>query len=94
MSRTFGKHVWKGTPQLPRTVLIDVIGVTDPRVNDWPLMDSPVPTVVIVAMYLYLVAILGPRLMTNRKPFQLNSVLVTYNATQVIFSIVMLWEVP
>lgn len=67
--------------------------VSDPRVNNWPLMDSPVTTMLIVAVYLYLVVILGPRLMANRKPFQLNSVLVAYNAAQVIFSIAMLWEV-
>jgi hypothetical protein len=56
-------------------------------------MDSPIPTMLMVAVYLYLVVILGPRLMANRKPFQLNSVLVAYNAAQVIFSIAMLWEV-
>jgi hypothetical protein len=67
--------------------------VPDPRVNDWPLMDSPLPTMIIVAVYLYLVVVLGPRLMANRKPFQLNAVLVVYNALQVIFSVVMLWEV-
>jgi hypothetical protein len=56
-------------------------------------MDSPIPTVIIVAVYLYVVLLLGPRLMANRKPFQLNNVLVAYNALQVIFSVAMLWEV-
>jgi hypothetical protein len=56
-------------------------------------MDSPFPTMVIVAVYLYLVVVLGPRLMANRKPYQLNAVLVAYNAVQVIFSVIMLWEV-
>jgi hypothetical protein len=56
-------------------------------------MDSPLPTVTIVAVYLYIVLVLGPRLMANRKPFQLNAVLVAYNALQVVFSILMLWEV-
>jgi elongation of very long chain fatty acids protein 7 len=62
-------------------------------VNDWPLMDSPLPTMTIVAVYLYLVVDLGPRLMANKKPYQLNAVLVVYNAVQVIFSVFMLWEV-
>lgn len=31
--------------------------------------------------------------MANRKPFKLNNVLVFYNAGQVVFSFVMLWEV-
>jgi hypothetical protein len=74
-------------------IIITTSTVTDPRVNDWPLMESPIPTVIIVAAYLYVVLVLGPRLMANRKPFQLNTVLVTYNALQVLFSFAMLWEV-
>lgn len=66
---------------------------TDPRVNDWPLMDSPIPTLLMVVTYLYTVTILGPRLMANRKPFQLNRILIAYNAFQVAFSFIMLWEV-
>lgn len=66
---------------------------TDPRVNDWPLMDSPFPTLIMVITYLYIVTYLGPKVMANRKPFKLNNILVWYNAGQVIFSLVMLWEV-
>lgn len=69
-----------------------VDSISDPRVNDWPLMDSPVPTLVMVTVYLYTVVLLGPRLMANRKPFQLRNILVVYNAAQVVFSLVMLWE--
>lgn len=67
--------------------------VSDPRVSDWPLMDSPIPTFLIVVTYLYSVTLLGPRLMANRKPFQLRNVLVAYNAFQVIFSLGMMYEV-
>lgn len=56
-------------------------------------MDSPIPTLLMVITYLYSVVILGPRLMRDRKPFQLNSVLVYYNAFQVAFSFIMFWEV-
>ncbi|XP_015607877.1 elongation of very long chain fatty acids protein AAEL008004 [Cephus cinctus] len=66
--------------------------VSDPRVSDWPLMDSPIPTFVIVVLYLYTVTILGPRLMANRKPFKLRNALVAYNAFQVVFSLGMLYE--
>lgn len=65
----------------------------DPRVNAWPLMDSPFPTLIMVITYLYIVTYLGPKVMANRKPFKLNNVLVLYNAGQVVFSFVMLWEV-
>lgn len=67
--------------------------VSDPRVSDWPLMDSPIPTFLIVVTYLYCVTLLGPKLMANRKPFQLRNVLVAYNAFQVIFSLGMMYEV-
>eukprot|EP00102_Acyrthosiphon_pisum_P013784 XP_008183499.1 PREDICTED: elongation of very long chain fatty acids protein AAEL008004 [Acyrthosiphon pisum] len=70
-----------------------VDSISDPRVNDWPLMDSPFPTLIMVITYLYIVTYLGPKVMANRKPFKLNNILVWYNAGQVIFSLVMLWEV-
>ncbi|GLV34260.1 uncharacterized protein CBL_00191 [Carabus blaptoides fortunei] len=66
--------------------------ISDPRVNEWPLMSSPVPTILMVLAYLYIVVILGPRIMANRKPFKLRSVLIAYNGFQVIFSSIMLWE--
>ncbi|XP_043289106.1 elongation of very long chain fatty acids protein AAEL008004-like isoform X2 [Venturia canescens] len=65
---------------------------SDPRVSDWPLMDSPVPVIFIVALYLYTVTLLGPRVMVNQKPFHLRSILVAYNALQVLFSLGMLYE--
>lgn len=67
--------------------------ISDPRVSDWPLMATPVPTVAMVLLYLYVVVILGPRAMANRKPFKLRGILVVYNGIQVIFSLIMLWEV-
>lgn len=66
---------------------------SDPRVSNWPLMDSPIPTVLIVLLYLYGVIIFGPRMMVNRKPFKLRGVLVAYNAFQVVFSLGMMYEV-
>lgn len=67
--------------------------VSDPRVSDWPLMDSPIPTILIVLLYLYGVVIFGPRMMVNRKPYKLRGILVAYNAFQVVFSLGMLYEV-
>lgn len=67
--------------------------ISDPRVSDWPLMDSPIPTFLIVLLYLYGVTIFGPRVMVNRKPFKLRTALVAYNAFQVVFSLGMLYEV-
>lgn len=37
--------------------------------------------------------VLGPRLMENRKPFQLKNTLIVYNFFQVIFSAWLFYEV-
>nr|FAA01265.1 TPA: elongation of very long chain fatty acids protein 7 [Ladona fulva] len=64
----------------------------DPRVDGWPLMDGPWTTIGAVAAYLYVVLVLGPRLMANQKPFSLRQLLIGYNAAQVLFSLFMFWE--
>lgn len=51
---------------------------TDKRTRGWFLVDSPIPTLIFTAIYLYLVW-LGPKLMAKRKPFQLKWVLLPYN---------------
>lgn len=67
--------------------------VSDPRTTAWPFMNSPIPTVLMVLGYLYVVLIVGPRIMANRKPFKLREVLILYNGFQVLFSLFMLYEV-
>uniref|UniRef100_A0A023F4L2 Elongation of very long chain fatty acids protein n=1 Tax=Triatoma infestans TaxID=30076 RepID=A0A023F4L2_TRIIF len=64
----------------------------DPRTSNWPLMSSPFPTLVICLSYIYLVKVLGPKLMENRKPFQLKELLIAYNLFQVIFSTWLFYE--
>lgn len=50
----------------------------DPRVEDWPMMSSPWPT--LSAFFIYLiVANYGPNFMKARKPLQLRWILVVYN---------------
>lgn len=66
--------------------------ISDPRTTDWPLMQSPVPTVIMVVVYLYVILFVGPRIMANRKPFKLKEVLVLYNGGQVLLSLYMLYE--
>nr|CAD7423251.1 unnamed protein product [Timema monikensis] len=58
----------------------------DPRVNQWSMMTSPFPTLAICLAYAYFAKVLGPRLMENRKPFNLRNVLIVYNFLQTIFS--------
>nr|XP_005990762.1 PREDICTED: elongation of very long chain fatty acids protein 7 isoform X3 [Latimeria chalumnae] len=64
----------------------------DPRVEDWFLMSSPLPQTVIIGAYIYFVTSLGPKLMENRKPFDLKQIMVVYNFSMVAFSLYMCYE--
>nr|XP_050844899.1 elongation of very long chain fatty acids protein AAEL008004-like isoform X2 [Vespula vulgaris] len=64
----------------------------DTRTTNWLLMRSPFPTLFICLTYIYIVKVLGPKLMENRKPFQLTNVLIVYNLFQVIFSAWLFYE--
>ncbi|XP_054001056.1 elongation of very long chain fatty acids protein AAEL008004-like [Hylaeus anthracinus] len=65
---------------------------SDPRVNGWAMMSSPLPTLAICLSYVYFVKVLGPKLMENRKPFDLRKVMIYYNLFQVIFSTWLFYE--
>uniref|UniRef100_A0A1A9W6N3 Elongation of very long chain fatty acids protein n=1 Tax=Glossina brevipalpis TaxID=37001 RepID=A0A1A9W6N3_9MUSC len=65
----------------------------DPRTKDWPMMSSPLPTLAVCLSYVYLVKVIGPRLMQNRKPFRLQNTLVIYNAVQVVLSVWIFYEI-
>lgn len=65
----------------------------DPRVNDWAMMSSPFPTVAICLSYAYFSRVLGPKLMENRKPFDLRGILIMYNLIQTLFSSWIFYEV-
>nr|XP_024642721.1 elongation of very long chain fatty acids protein 7 [Macaca nemestrina] len=64
----------------------------DPRVEDWLLMSSPLPQTILLGFYVYFVTSLGPKLMENRKPFELKKVMITYNFLIVLFSVYMCYE--
>lgn len=50
----------------------------DRRTENWPLVKSPVPMLLIISAYLIVVRY-GPRMMASRQPFQLKPLLVIYN---------------
>nr|CAH7747773.1 unnamed protein product [Callosobruchus chinensis] len=65
---------------------------SDPRVNNWTMMSSPLPTLAICLFYAYFSRVLGPKMMENRKPFNLRNVLIVYNFVQCIFSAWIFYE--
>nr|AWJ25052.1 fatty acid elongase [Nilaparvata lugens] len=82
------------------TLVLDIIdgyhdimdNQSDPRVNGWSMMSSPFPTLFICLFYAYFSKVLGPKLMENRKPFDLRNVLVVYNLFQTVFSTWIFYE--
>nr|WDS84445.1 elongation of very long chain fatty acids protein 4 [Apocyclops royi] len=55
------------------------LGLGDPRVEEWPLMGSPWPTIGITLLYLYM-CLCGPQhFMANRKPLEVKSLILAYN---------------
>ncbi|XP_028300038.1 elongation of very long chain fatty acids protein 1b isoform X3 [Gouania willdenowi] len=69
-----------------------VLAGFDPRLNNYLLMQSPVPMTVILLCYLFFVLYLGPRIMANRKPFQLKEAMIFYNFLLVALSIYIVYE--
>ncbi|CAB3243590.1 unnamed protein product [Arctia plantaginis] len=66
--------------------------LADPRTQDWWGVSNPLVVFSIVSAYLYFCKSLGPRLMKNRKPFQLKTVILLYNIFQVGFSLFIVKE--
>uniref|UniRef100_A0AAX7UPI1 Elongation of very long chain fatty acids protein n=1 Tax=Astatotilapia calliptera TaxID=8154 RepID=A0AAX7UPI1_ASTCA len=64
----------------------------DTRTENWLLMSSPIPQTIIITAYIYFVTSLGPRIMENRKAFDLKGVLVVYNFSVVALSLYMCYE--
>ncbi|KAG7299665.1 hypothetical protein JYU34_016658 [Plutella xylostella] len=56
------------------------------EVDEFPLMQTPIPIAIIIVSYLLFVTKIGPAYMKNRKPFNLKSTLIIYNAVQVAYS--------
>lgn len=69
------------------------ISFPDQRTTNWFMMSSPFPTLFICLSYVYAVKVLGPKVMENRKPFQLKNALIAYNLFQMMFSAWLFYEV-
>ena len=67
-------------------ILEQIWDLRDRRVDDWPLMNSPLPTVALCGLYFYTVKFLGPWFMKERKPYDLKNTIIVYNFVQVAFS--------
>lgn len=55
-----------------------LLSLADKRVESWPLMASPYPTISLVTLY-FIMCEYGPKLMEGRQAFSLRPVIVVYN---------------
>ncbi|CAH0407551.1 unnamed protein product [Chilo suppressalis] len=58
---------------------------TDPRTKSWPLLARPYQGLIILGLYLMLILKWGPKWMKDRPPFNIDKLLIVYNAIQVLF---------
>lgn len=75
------------------TYLMSFFSFLDPRVSDWPMMQSPVPTLIICLSYVYVVKYLGPSLMKNREPLDIRWIMASYNFAMVLFNSLIFYHV-
>lgn len=66
---------------------------SDPRVKDFLLMSNPFPTIAILTVYLYFILKWGPNYMKDRKPFNLDRLMIVYNIIQIIACCMLLKQV-
>uniref|UniRef100_A0AAV2JTV0 Elongation of very long chain fatty acids protein 1 n=1 Tax=Knipowitschia caucasica TaxID=637954 RepID=A0AAV2JTV0_KNICA len=64
----------------------------DPRVRDLPLMTSPIDMTVILLTYVFFSVYGGPQIMAKREPFRLNTAMVIYNLSMVLFNAFIVYE--
>jgi len=71
----------------------DILKHVDPRVEDLPLMSSPLPTIALCLAFVVLVKIVGPWYMSDKPAMKFNNVLIGYNFMQVLLSAKIFYEV-
>lgn len=60
--------------------------VEDEVVDNWFLMPSIIPVIAIIAAYLGYVLIVGPKMMENRKPYNIKYIILAYNLFQTVYN--------
>ena len=58
----------------------------DDRVRDWPLVQSPFPTLALCLTYAFVVKVAGPAFMRHREPVNIRWLMVVYNLAMVLLS--------
>ncbi|XP_056634715.1 elongation of very long chain fatty acids protein AAEL008004-like [Diorhabda sublineata] len=65
---------------------------SDPRTKDWFLVGKLGHLILILVTYVYFCTKIGPKLMKNKKPFELKKTIQIYNLLQVFASVYLFYE--
>lgn len=71
---------------------INIFAPPDKRVENWPMMSCPIPTLAISCLYLFFLWA-GPRYMQDRQPYTLRKTLIVYNFSMVVLNFYIAKEV-
>ncbi|XP_065212872.1 very long chain fatty acid elongase 7-like [Planococcus citri] len=58
--------------------------MADEKTASWPFMQSARTVILIALCYILIVTSIGPKLMENRKPYNLKGIIIVYNTFQVV----------
>ncbi|KAJ3629153.1 hypothetical protein MTP99_013566 [Tenebrio molitor] len=67
-------------------LFLDIFEYEDPRTQNYFLMSSPLPLFFILATYVSFIFKIGPAVMKNRQPVNLDKVMMVYNWAQIILN--------
>ena len=68
-----------------------IMAKSDKRLENWPLMQSPLSTITLCCLYVYIVKYFGPQYMKNREPFNVKKLMIVYNFLMIIISILLVY---
>ncbi|XP_050542565.1 elongation of very long chain fatty acids protein-like [Daktulosphaira vitifoliae] len=63
---------------------IDELLYSDYRTRDWPMMSTTAYPTLISLVYVFFIKVIGPKYMTNKKPYKLRKILMVYNIGQIL----------
>lgn len=65
---------------------------SDPRTTNWFMMSSPLPTIALSLSYICIVKVIGPRIMANRKAFDVKKLQFYYNVAHLGINLFIAFE--
>lgn len=69
-----------------------IFSFLDKEVDSWMFMSTPWPILIILTVYLLFVLKIGPKIMKNRRPFNIKYIMMSYNLMQIVYNMyIVIW---